>query len=80
VDISGDIYQAKGIIEVSSWLRKILPLRRKYHILFNPTGSQMLLNEVRAKYIESVSGLSSPEIVLEQIKFAKGCSTLKELL
>jgi hypothetical protein len=80
VDVSGEVYIAIGAKETSSWLRKMLNLKRKFHIEFEKVGKCLTFEEVKNIYIECLSGFKSNEAKAKHLELVDQSNTIEDLL
>lgn len=81
VDIDGNTYVSVGVTEVSSFLRKVLPLQRKYYFDFELIDSPKLtFEEVKSRYLFYLEGFNLDEAKMKHVDFANKCKTIEELL
>lgn len=80
VDVKGNVYKSVDAKDVSSWLRKRLPLQRKYNLVFEKLEKSMTFDTVKKEYLKCLNGFISDETRQKHIQFANNCNTIKDLL
>lgn len=79
VDTDGNLYKAIDLIDRSTWLRKKLPLQRKYELVVKKLNVLMTFEEVKEKYLYYLSGFENEEAKQDQIEFVRKCNRIADL-